>query len=172
MNLAGLFATACIFAQASDMMKDADMLLVPHVVNGSFACELYIKGLLMLQEYTLQDLKNLPNHEKHSLSKLYDKLNESTKVELKDLVTKEFTSSKQYFESYLNGISTAFTDWRYNYENQCISVSNEDEINNITFVINDKGVSKEFLEIFISCLHNLSNKELEARVSEIDTPNC
>lgn len=156
MDLGGLFANASNFARASDMMKDKITLLVPCVVNGAFACELYIKGLLALQGDVITG---------HDLTKLFGKLSACAREDLKNSVGQKFTNSKDAFESYLNGIANAFKDWRYLYEGQSTSIDsidNETGIVNASIVFSNKSrVNPEFLEIFISCLHDLSSKLID-----------
>lgn len=156
MNLGGLFATACDFARASYMIKDSETLLVPYVVNGAFACELYLKGLLMLQGKTLQDIKK-----HHSLSQLYALLDDGTKENLKSSVMRKFTNSNKAFEAYLDDIANAFVEWRYGYENQEVRVdSGENGVINISITLSGNGIYKEFLEILMSCLHDLTKMSI------------
>ena len=166
MNLSGLFANASSFAQVCKMTKDESLLLVPSVVNGAFACELYLKGLLMLQGYTLEDLKKLPTPQQHNLSDLYGFLLESTKEYLENSVIDKITCSKNEFSSYLSDIATAFVDWRYGYEDQSVSISNDNAATRIKIYIKDMGVNTKFLDEFISCLHDLSDKKICEKINE------
>ena len=101
-------------------------LLVPAMVNGAFACELFLKSLLEVP---------LRGH------KLYDdlfcKLDLSTAQEIETVVIKSFIKKRstvinsEEFISNFKNIERAFEEFRYFYEPQN---NNEMRVYNIDFV--------------------------------------
>ena len=83
---------------------------IPFVVNNSFACELYLKLILLESNIDFKDLKGRNGH---NLWKLYNKAKSILKNDLD-----ENDSFKDYvdFECKIKNISEAFIDWRYVYE--------------------------------------------------------
>lgn len=86
----------------------------PFVVNKAFACEVYLKLLLIESNY---DLKKLKRGEKHNIFKLYEKNNSN----LKEYIENEFlifgeSANKEYVEKEIKDISNVFIQWRYIYE--------------------------------------------------------
>ena len=77
--------------------------IVPAIVNGAFALELYFKSMLP------------PKTRGHELKELYDNLSSEIKCEIKDAATSHLTKlawGKQ-FEEYLEDLNNVFVDWRY-----------------------------------------------------------
>lgn len=91
---------------------------IPFVVNNSFACELYLK--LILLENNI-DFKNLKGRNGHNLWKLYNKAKSILKNDLD-----EISSFKEY-ECKIKNISEAFIKWRYIYEKS-------EEIDSLDFI--------------------------------------
>lgn len=79
-----------------------EILICPTIVNYAFACELYIKYLLQIN--------NIEQCHKHKLTDLFYLLPETSQQEIR---TKMDIAN---FNQELNSISNAFVDWRYIYE--------------------------------------------------------
>ena len=78
--------------------KISAAFVIPIAVNLSFACELFLKGLLLLE--------NKKYNDKHDLRKLYKSLNGKTQSKLFDLVNLEYElgtgkkiTSQQFLEA-------------------------------------------------------------------------
>ena len=83
-------------------------LMVPVIVNASFACELFLKSILIGN--------GLPPH-KHELNILFDRLPKDTQ----DIIV---NSVPEYdFGEEVEKISCAFTEWRYIYEIEFHSIN-------------------------------------------------
>ena len=82
----------------------------PFIVNKSFACEIYLKIILLENNIDFKDLKGINGHK---ISKLYSKTNSDFKSNLYDeMCLKNFTN----IEDKIENISEAFINWRYIYE--------------------------------------------------------
>ena len=79
------------------------VLSIPGIVNCAFACELYLKSLLMVHGYQSRG---------HSIESLFRKLPD----EIISQIIKEIEGYK--FENCLSNISNTFVDWRYSYEKE------------------------------------------------------
>lgn len=113
-----MFRHACTFCECADMALDkfkhdtADIgfYVSPVTINSAFACEVFLKAILMYQD------KKIPRS--HKLRDLYNALPK----ELKELIKREVSSgypdmwTNLWGQDYLNSISDAFVKWRYNYE--------------------------------------------------------
>ena len=83
-------------------------LVNPGITNGCFACELYLKALLMKQK---KDVKKT-----HNLNKLFNSINGKTQNQ----IIKKFTDNgytKELFSNKLKYIANGFKISRYDYEN-------------------------------------------------------
>lgn len=89
--------------------------IFPFIVNKSFACEVYLKLLLVERDFNFKKLKK---HELHNLLKLY----ENTDNDFKQILFNVFNSkcgeklSKEFIEMEIMKISNVFKEWRYIYE--------------------------------------------------------
>lgn len=87
----------------------------PFVVNMAFSCEVYLKLLLIDNDFNFEKLKN---RELHDLSKLY----ENNEKILKEKLCSEFkikygnNATLEFIENEIAKISNVFIDWRYIYE--------------------------------------------------------
>ena len=81
-------------------------IYVPAIVNASFACELYLKNILVNKYHN------------HNLKSLYQDLSPNIQLELKTIATQELSKMNfnSDFEEYLNDISDSFVSWRYIYQ--------------------------------------------------------
>ena len=99
-----------------DYPKISAAFVIPIAVNLSFACELFLKGLLLLE--------NKDYDEKHDLKKLYNTLNGKTQNKIFDLVDLEFqletgqTITKHQFFEALKFVKDYFVLQRYWFEHR------------------------------------------------------
>lgn len=79
---------------------------IPYIVNISFACELYLKLILVYNKISISELKK----KSHSLKKLYNLLTK----EQKNRIYQSFKRPLIYnIEEEIDNIDMAFKDWRY-----------------------------------------------------------
>jgi hypothetical protein len=99
------------------------LLIVPFVVNASFACELFLKTLahrggVSLRGHNLSELlAALPVQERQRL--------DSAWTAASDLISKEVPET---IESVVNELSTSFVDWRYSHEKERVSTASSSSI--------------------------------------------
>lgn len=120
-----MFNQAHAFATTSSYLYDRDLMtvprngvsVVPFVVNGAFAIELYLKTLGQLHNVILRSRK-------HDLLELFDGLPTAAHSDLE----KHFAKGKwqcgiatlQDYRSALEAHRGAFLEWRYLYEKQSV----------------------------------------------------
>jgi HEPN domain-containing protein len=93
--------------EKAKIVREID-LVNPGITNGCFACELYLKTLLMKQK---KDIK-----ETHNLYILFNSINGKTQNQ----IIKKFTDNgytKELFTNKLKYIANGFKISRYDYEN-------------------------------------------------------
>lgn len=89
--------------------------IYPFIVNKSFACEVYLKLILVELDFNFKTLKH---YELHSILKLY----ENTDDIFKRVFVKTFNNkygeqaNKEFLEKKITNISDIFSKWRYIYE--------------------------------------------------------
>ena len=113
-----MFRHACAFAEVADMAMekfqhntaDIEWYTEPAAVNSAFACEVFLKALLLYHGVTLR--------KEHKIQKLYEMLPFDLKYFVKQ--TTMINYGGQWTDSFgyelLHNISDAFVDWRYSYE--------------------------------------------------------
>lgn len=122
-----MFEHACAFADCAKLCE-----VEPHnfecrfhahtsagIVNSAFACEVYLKALLVFHGAKEKELKN-----EHQLSKLwekYEKKDKQTVLAIQEDIINWFGSDKgSLFDELLGVVSDNFKEWRYIYEkNEC-----------------------------------------------------
>lgn len=89
--------------------------IMPYIVNKSFACEVYLKLILIIFNVDISDLKA---KEKHNLYNLYMKMPEDFKRILfrRYFKASDFEVCEEFLEEEIKKISNAFVGWRYIYE--------------------------------------------------------
>ena len=97
------------YKHAQDFMKSAELLhdnMSTRVVmvNISFACELYMKALLIWNSKSNTIIRE------HLLAELFEKLNENIKTRVKT------ECEIKNWDEFITHSSDAFRDWRYYYE--------------------------------------------------------
>ena len=121
-----MFRIACSFAEIAHLCEIEEMshslpmdsYSIPGIVNSAFACEVFMKSLLVYQGASLKEVK----YPKHYLDKLW------TRFKDKDPISASYIEnqvSRQYghedtnrFNKKLHEINNAFQDWRYKYEKE------------------------------------------------------
>lgn len=104
-------------AQASSLLfEDEAFFAIPAVVNAAFACELYLKALIIKSNASIKEIR------RHDLHELYLLLPEWQKERLTNEYSKRFpyprkVSIEETFEIH----KKVFETWRYIYESKNIS---------------------------------------------------
>ena len=118
-----MFLHACAFADyvehynrvPKDDMHRATWYSTPKIVNIAFACEIFLKALLVFN--------NVSYERAHNLEQLCSLL----PVECREIIEREtvdrFGSTKDAIGiAYISRISEVFTDWRYSFEKARLSI--------------------------------------------------
>ena len=112
-----MFRHACAFAECADIARDKfqhdvadfDWYITPAVVNSAFACEVFLKALLVFY--------SVPSKKKHELKDLYGFLPDDVRDQVKQLTTIYCGNWEDSFGfERIDNISDAFMKWRYSYE--------------------------------------------------------
>ena len=89
---------------------------VADIVNSAFACEVFIKALLLNSGKTIEDIKRA----KHGIEGLWELLkavNPTLSTDIENRVINIFHSTDpDFFNTAMSTISDAFVTWRYIYE--------------------------------------------------------
>ena len=109
---------------------------VPVLVNGAFACELYLKGLLHTDKHG------------HELNNFFILLDDNTKADIKNYCDEHCSFWQYNFEEALKQFSDTFEYWRYIHEKKDFG---------------ELGLNKSlmFLDAFIEILKDIANKHIE-----------
>ena len=119
-----MFRHACSFADCAKFcMSDRNDLIVrtqwytiPGIVNSAFACEVFIKSLLIFHGMTVQQIKT-HSHGLQGLWNTYATKDQNTATQIRQAVRYYFSSNDvTLFDRKLKEASNAFVDWRYWYE--------------------------------------------------------
>lgn len=125
------------FEEANSFMRlidqreyDGDSLLseIPLAVNCIFACELYLKVLLLNRGFTVPDIKLL----KHNLKKLYINLNDNDVLKINEWIN---IFCQYDLLIYLDEIKNSFEDLRYNFIEEKVSKIDMSKLLEFTFKI-------------------------------------
>lgn len=113
-----MFRHACAFAEVADMAEakfchdtaDIEWYSTPASVNSAFACEVFLKSLLLSY--------GVPARKKHRLKELYETLPEDVKEWIKYYTLIHCGGGWKDALGFdqLEKISDAFVKWRYSYE--------------------------------------------------------
>lgn len=113
-----MFRHACAFSDCADFaMKEYDpgitnveWYTTPAIVNSAFACEVFLKALLIYH--------NIAVKKAHKLKELYELLPAEDKARIKQdtLIECPIGWNDGFGLERLEQISDAFVKWRYNYE--------------------------------------------------------
>ena len=99
--------------------------IYPFIVNKAFACEVYLKLLLIEADF---DFSKLKKSELHNLFKLYENTDSTFKQILLNKFISQFgdNANEEFIENEIKNISDVFVRWRYIYEKI-------DEINKVNY---------------------------------------
>ena len=113
-----MFRHACTFCECADMAlqksvhdtADIGFYTSPGIINSAFACEVFMKAIL-----AFGDIK-VPKT--HKLGELYEALSDGLKDWIKQVVSGGYRDmwTNVWGIDYLDEVSNAFVEWRYNYE--------------------------------------------------------
>ena len=122
-------ATAFIRLIDGKEYKNNDLISeIPLAVNCAFACELYLKVLLLNRGYTVDDVIYL----NHNLKKLYYNLEEKDKENI-SIWIKTFTQNDVL--NLLDEIKNVFSDLRYNFITEKVKCIDMEKLLEFTFKI-------------------------------------
>jgi hypothetical protein len=108
------------------------LLVVPFVVNASFACELYLKALahrggVRLEGHQLAKLLvSLPTNERHSLARAWAAVARGGECKIAETL-----------ESVIRELSNSFVEWRYTHEKERVSAASSASILHLLRVLDD-----------------------------------
>lgn len=117
MDVFSMYQTGCEFSDCADFaMKAQDVVpfhglfySVPAVVNSAFACEVFLKLLLEVEQIEFKRM--------HQLEELFNQLPEQVKTAIQQSTIQKYGTWTDVFGlNLLHQISDAFVQWRYNYE--------------------------------------------------------
>jgi len=126
-----MFKHACAFADCAVFcFKDKNNLIVrtqwystPGIVNSAFACEVFIKALLVYHGMTLDQIKPI-GHRLEKLWNAYAIKDSQTSSQVQDSIRNYFQSGDNtLFDRKLKEASNAFVDWRYMYEGREVELN-------------------------------------------------
>ena len=113
-----MFRHACAFAECADMAMgksrgdnvSLEWFVEPAIVNSAFACEVFLKALLLFYECPLK--------RQHKLKELYELLPCKPKEYIKQTTMLRYGGvwEDAFGFEILDSFSNAFVDWRYSYE--------------------------------------------------------
>mgnify|MGYP003304075436 CR=1 FL=1 len=116
-----MFRHACAFADCAYFCeREPNSIIIPtrwyttpSVVNSAFACEVFIKSLLIYNGMSLDEIKG------HKLAVLWMTLEEKEQeitINIKSSINSIFNKDDKFFYDSLSNISDTFEYWRYIYE--------------------------------------------------------
>lgn len=124
---------------------------VSGIVNSAFACEVFIKTLLVFHGVSVEELrKHKYGHDLKNLWGKFKAIDSKTAVSVEQALQAWFNSQNEnMFNEFLDNISNAFDYWRYIYEKSSGSI-------NLNFLI---GFRKLLRDICCNCLYGKSWSE-------------
>ena len=120
---------------------DFDMpekLKYPFVVNISFACELFIKAILIFNDIEYGKI--------HDLKDLFCRLDSAVQQKIRQLYEDSNCNYRVTFDEFLNNCSKDFVRWRYAYENNNLEANASNYLNfasQLKGYVNSLGVEKQ-----------------------------
>ena len=126
-----MFKHACAFADCAVFcFKDKNNLIVrtqwystPGIVNSAFACEVFIKALLVYHGMTLDQIKPI-GHRLENLWNAYAIKDSQTSSQVQESIRNYYQSEDNtLFDRKLKEASNAFVDWRYMYEGREVELN-------------------------------------------------
>lgn len=119
-----MFEHACAFCDCAKFCEiepnNIEYRMCSHtvsgIVNSAFACEVFIKALLVFHGKTVKEIKG---HKLKDLWREFRMLDNETAVLVEKRIREWFNSSNEnMFRELLDEASNAFEHWRYIYEKQ------------------------------------------------------
>ena len=126
-----MFRHACAFTDCaifcekvpSSIVVRTQWYTVPEIVNSAFACEVFIKSLLIHHGMTLEEIRK----KSHGLKGLWEAFREkdaASATRLENEIKQPFNSQNpDFFDDMLVNMSEAFKEWRYIYEGHGASIN-------------------------------------------------
>lgn len=117
MDVLSMYRTGCEFSDCADFALSAQDVVpfhglfysVPAVVNSAFACEVFLKLLLEIEQIEIKRM--------HQLEELFEQLPEKVKAAIQQSTMQNYGTWTDVFGlNLLHQISDAFVQWRYHYE--------------------------------------------------------
>lgn len=124
-NAARCFRQAATLISNTELLslpKREPLMVIPFVVNASFACELYLKALAYRSDVGLTGhslsklLANLPQGERQNLDRAWASLNN------------QVIHSVASMELVIHALSNCFESWRYSYEKERVTAPDSSSI--------------------------------------------
>ena len=103
------------FRDAADILKQSNKL-IPTELNACLACELYLKYLVNFEKDGIQTKTKKQLVAGHDLKELYDKCDDSIKIQIKEKMDDDF-------ETHLEKVKLNFAVIRYDYEHEKVVYS-------------------------------------------------
>ena len=118
-----IFRHACAFADCALFCEKAPRSIVvrtqwytvPEIVNSAFACEVFMKSILIFRGLTIDEVYKM----NHGLKGLWGALEASDNAaadRVRKRIKNELDLDDNLFDELLSNISNAFKKWRYIYE--------------------------------------------------------
>lgn len=104
------YNTACMCEDKASPSEWLGEYLLPHVVNMSFACEVYMKAIMIHFSETNEFSTG------HELQKLFTKLNPGAQKSVREAFEQELTPWSKKLESFLEEHNDIFMDFRYPFQ--------------------------------------------------------
>ena len=119
-----MFKHACAFTdcayfcerEPNSIVVRTQWYTVPDIVNSAFACEVFIKSLLVYYGVRIEDIKRCGHGLVGLWTTLKNKDAELTNAVESSILTYFNTKREDFFAEMLGYISDAFETWRYIYE--------------------------------------------------------
>ena len=123
-NACRMFKHACAFVDCATFCeiepKNIKVSCMSHtvadIVNSAFACEVFVKTLLLYSGNTIEEIKKA----KHGIEGLWKRLktaNPTISTDIENRVINIFQATEpDFFNTAMSTISEAFITWRYIYE--------------------------------------------------------
>lgn len=118
-----MFLHACAFVDCVEHYEQVEQNAVhkamwrstPKIVNTAFACEIFLKALLVFN--------NIEYKRAHNLEELYNLLPAEYQQQIEQGIVARYGRTTDVFGlSYLSNIAESFNEWRYSFEHHHLSI--------------------------------------------------
>ena len=118
-----IFRHACAFADCALFCEKAPKSIVvrtqwytvPEIVNSAFACEAFMKSILIFRGLTIDEVHKM-NHGLKGLWVALETSDNAAADRVRERIKNELDLDDNLFDELLSNISNAFKKWRYIYE--------------------------------------------------------